>query len=203
MSTRHLPQSVQSMFSFLYGLSPATDICNVVYFFTSFRQILGLLDIDTLLLPTSPCCRNTTGRAQRASARSQNGSMTLLDPSVEAELVSASIFAPLSVDVEPYTMVVDDESSISRSNSLVNVQDGISANSTGRSRRKDKGKAKETESSIFRVKEEPQSISLHSPEPPINAVRQTSVYSSFLLLKLYVERRPLLLMSFARCPGVL
>jgi hypothetical protein len=84
-------------------------------------------------------------------------------------------------------MVVDDESSISRSNSLVNVQDGISANSTGRSRRKDKGKAKEMEPSVVRVKEEPQSISLHSPEPPINAVRQTSVHFAFPL-KLYIER---------------
>ena len=97
--------------------------------------------------------------------------MPLLDPSIEGELESASILPPVSADVESYTMVVDDEPLISRSNSFVNLQEGISPNSTARARRKEKGKAKETELSGVRVKEEPKSISLHSPEPNINAVR--------------------------------
>jgi hypothetical protein len=97
--------------------------------------------------------------------------MPLLDPSVEGEVGSASILPAVSIDVESYTMVVDDEPSISRSDSFVNAQEGI-ANSTGRSRRKEKGKARETEPSGVRVKEEPKSISLHSPEPPINVVCQ-------------------------------
>jgi hypothetical protein len=96
----------------------------------------------------------------------------LLDPSMEGD---ASILPPVPVDVESYTMVVDDEPSISRSNSFVNMQEAISAHSTGRSRRKEKGKAKETEPSGVRVKEEPKSISLHSPEPSINVVRQVSM----------------------------
>jgi len=94
----------------------------------------------------------------------------LFDPSVEGEVGPASVLPPISVDMESFTMVVDDEPFISRSNSFANAQEGVSVNLTGRSRRRDKGKAKETELSVVRVKEEPKSISLHSPEPPINVV---------------------------------
>jgi hypothetical protein len=95
------------------------------------------------------------------------------DPFVEGESGSASILAPVLIDGESYTMVVDDELLASRSNSFVNTQEETSANLAGRSRRKEKGKAKEkTEPSDVRVKEEPRSISLHSPEPSNSVVRQ-------------------------------
>ena len=111
--------------------------------------------------------RTTTGRAQRASARSQNGAVSILEPPAEGEVRSTSVPTP---DLEALTMVVDDEPSISRSNSSGIVQE-TSGILIGRSRRKDKGKATEAEPSVVRVKEEPKSISLLSPEPSINVVR--------------------------------
>lgn len=69
-------------------------------------------------------------------------------------------------------MVLDDEPSISRSNSLHNLQEGPSASIASRPRRRDKGKGKEVESPVVKVKEEPKLISLHTPEPlPSNLVR--------------------------------
>ncbi|KAF8226228.1 hypothetical protein L208DRAFT_1407346 [Tricholoma matsutake] len=121
--------------------------------------------------------KTTTGRAQRASARNQNGAVPILDPSMEGEVGSASILPLVAIDVDSYTMVVDDQPLISRSNSFGNLE-GISTNSTGRSRRKEKAKAKETEHSGVKVKEEPKSISLHSPEPPISTVNNDDHCSS-------------------------
>lgn len=99
---------------------------------------------------------------------------------MEGEVGSASILPLVAIDVDSYTMVVDDQPLISRSNSFGNLE-GISTNSTGRSRRKEKAKAKETEHSGVKVKEEPKSISLHSPEPPISTVRHISVQFVFPL----------------------
>lgn len=106
----------------------------------------------------------TTGRAQRASARQQNGNSAVLEPAAQLEVLaqSKSTYPESEVD-----MVVDDEPSLSRSNSSLNLQE---PNIMGRGKRKDKGKGKEVESAPVKVKEEPRTVSLVSPEPPGNMV---------------------------------
>lgn len=126
-------------------------------------------------------CSAATGRAQRASARHQNGATSATDhhPLAYGEVGVPSLSQPITVDSEPSTMAVDDEPSISRSNSLNNLQEGPSASATARPRRKDKGKGKETD--FVRVKEEPKAISLHSPEPIANLVRSLRLYILLLI----------------------
>ncbi|KAJ6500369.1 hypothetical protein C8R45DRAFT_977405 [Mycena sanguinolenta] len=111
-----------------------------------------------------------TGRAQRASARNQNGAAPVAGTSqgeVLAEAGESSVSQPISVPSEPYTMVPDDESSLSRSNSAP-TQDADAAvpeRKRGRpGRPKGKGKAKETELPV-RIKEEPKPVSLALPTP--------------------------------------
>jgi hypothetical protein len=76
------------------------------------------------------------------------------------------------------TLNADKEPSDSRSNSSLNLLDPPPATlvpaSVGRPKRKDKGKAKEVENPPLRVKEEPRSFSLHTPDVPNpnNLVRQ-------------------------------
>ncbi|KAL0947267.1 hypothetical protein HGRIS_013389 [Hohenbuehelia grisea] len=121
--------------------------------------------------------KGTTGRAQRASARHQNGTTLTQNqpPLSEEEAASGSTLlqAPPYLDDPEITMIVDDDTSISRANSSQNI-DGpepplAPPNGRGRPRR-DKGKAREVESSAVRVKEEPKAVMLQTPEPlyPIN-----------------------------------
>ncbi|KAJ7702440.1 hypothetical protein B0H17DRAFT_1044342 [Mycena rosella] len=108
-----------------------------------------------------------TGRAQRASARNHNGAAPAPDVS-QSEIGSSSLSQPISVPSEPYTMVPDDESSPSRSDSAPNLQEGsVAASDKAKGRPKGKGKAKEVELPV-RVKEEPKAVSLDSPEPPVS-----------------------------------
>jgi len=64
----------------------------------------------------------------------------------------------------------DKEPSDSRSNSSLNLLDppppALVPAPVGRPRRKDKGKAKEVDNPPLRVKEEPKSFSLHTPDVP-------------------------------------
>lgn len=118
--------------------------------------------------------RTASGRAQRASARNQNG------PAVAVPLESTSSGeAPAQLHPVPSPMETDslpgvpeDEPSLSRSNSS-NFNDFHASASHGRPRRKDKGKAKEVDPIFIRVKEEPKSVVLPSPDPPLasNPVR--------------------------------
>lgn len=75
-------------------------------------------------------------------------------------------------------MVVDDEPSISRSNSLQNINEGSFTGSVGRPRgtRRDKGKGKEIDTPSIRVKEEPKTVSLLSPEPPLSLVSLPTLF---------------------------
>ncbi|KAJ7470414.1 hypothetical protein FB451DRAFT_1253650 [Mycena latifolia] len=111
-----------------------------------------------------------TGRAQRASARNHNGAAPAPDIS-QGEVGGSSLSQPISVASEPYTMVLDDESSPSRSNSTPNLQEGSAPapepKPRGKGRPKGKGKAKEAELPI-RVKEEPKAVSLNTPEPLVS-----------------------------------
>ncbi|KAG5341998.1 hypothetical protein C0989_006147 [Termitomyces sp. Mn162] len=108
--------------------------------------------------------KSAIGRAQRASARNQNGTVSGVEHPVDSDLASASSLNPIPVDLEPDTMI-EDEPSISRSNSSQNLQDAT-LSTVGRPKRKDKGKGKEP--AVVRVKEEPKPISLHTPDPPQN-----------------------------------
>jgi len=74
---------------------------------------------------------------------------------------------PVPFQTELDSFPETDQPSISRSNSGTNVLDGLVPLANGKTRgtKRDKGKAKEIDVSIIRVKEEPKVISLHSPEP--------------------------------------
>jgi hypothetical protein len=112
--------------------------------------------------------RTATGRAQRASARNQGGNTSMLDPSMQLEAGTSSASQPILLESDSGTVVVDDEITISRSNSSLNLQDSALPASGGKSKQKDKGKAKELDTPPLRVKEEPKPFSLNTPEPPTN-----------------------------------
>jgi hypothetical protein len=86
------------------------------------------------------------------------------------------------------TLNADKEPSDSRSNSSLNLLDppplALIPAPVGRPKRKDKGKAKEGENTPLRVKEEPKSFSLHTPDVPNpnNLVRQFFSVDVFLYL---------------------
>ncbi|KAJ3842764.1 hypothetical protein F5878DRAFT_555232 [Lentinula raphanica] len=113
----------------------------------------------------------SSGRAQRASARNQNGSSNAVDPvlNFNSEGTRSSQPPPPSADDSDITIILDDEPSASHSDSSQNILDppqSIQGMNT-RGKKKDKGKGKETEVPA-RIKEEPQTVSLHSPEPQVD-----------------------------------
>ncbi|EEB86652.1 hypothetical protein MPER_16319, partial [Moniliophthora perniciosa FA553] len=106
-----------------------------------------------------------TGRAQRASARSQNAtSSSVPDPALN-DGASGSQPPPTSADtdIQPITELPPP---LSRSNSIQSITMDPKPGSS-RPRRKDKGKAKEIEP-VVRIKEEPKPVSLLTPEPTSN-----------------------------------
>ncbi|KAF8964066.1 hypothetical protein BDZ97DRAFT_1919298 [Flammula alnicola] len=123
-----------------------------------------------------------SGRAQRASARNQGSSTAPALPpdlSTHADLASNTGLQPVPLDSDSVTMGLDKEPSVSRSNSSLNLLDPLPPPApVGRPRRKDKGKGKETDSPPLRVKEEPKSFSLNSPEPPSNLLNNEDHCSS-------------------------
>jgi hypothetical protein len=121
--------------------------------------------------------RTATGRAQRASARNQGGNTSILDPSMQLEAGTSSASQPILLESDSGTVVVDDEITISRSNSSLNLQDSALPASGGKSIRKDKGKAKEEDTPPLRVKEEPKPLSLRTPEPPNNLVSPRTTFT--------------------------
>ncbi|KAF8652714.1 hypothetical protein AX16_004218 [Volvariella volvacea WC 439] len=118
---------------------------------------------------------STTGRAQRASARHQNGALsTSLGPALQFESPTPTKITPTETDVE---MIIDDEATFSRSTSSLNI---LEPSTASRSKRKEKGKGKDTEPAVVKIKEEPKSISLLSPEPPVNVNPPRKPAPSFL-----------------------
>jgi hypothetical protein len=120
---------------------------------------------------------SATSRAQRASARHLNGTTT---PSGSNDIPAPSSSQQM-VDSDPFTVPLDADElsislskpSISRSNSAMNLQESSSstnANGTLKGTRKDKGKGKDKEIVISRIKEEPQTVSLSSLDPPSTLV---------------------------------
>ncbi|KAF4578654.1 hypothetical protein EYR40_001196 [Pleurotus pulmonarius] len=106
-----------------------------------------------------------SGRAQRATARHQNGQTTITpipSASNEGSSISALQAAPIDVDAAP---ISDDMLDTSAS---APAKASTSKPSNGRGRpRKDKGKGKEASSSSVTVKEEPKTVVLNTPEPPV------------------------------------
>ena len=126
--------------------------------------------------------RTATGRAQRASARNQGGNTSMLDPSIQLEAGTSSASQPILLESDSGTVVVDDEITISRSNSSFNLQDSTLPALGGKSKRKDKGKAKEEDTPPLRVKEEPKPFSLRTPEPPNNNLVSSHLTFTFTCL---------------------
>lgn len=152
----------------------------------AFPCLARLLSLPPSTSPLSRryTSRTATGRAQRASARNQNGAATATEPPVSNEVGANPFVPPASADSD-YTMIVDEEpSQLSRSNSSQNLIDSTSQSQStnGRTtRRKDKGKGKEIETSVVRIKEEPKLFSLHTPEPLANQVSVTRLLACFEL----------------------
>ena len=108
---------------------------------------------------------SSASRAQRASARNMNSAPSTSDPLVPDGMAAMSMQS--IPDSDPLVMAVDsDDPSISRSNSGINLDDNMSGTSNGKTKgtRKDKGKGKEVDKSLIRVKEEEELPSL-SPDP--------------------------------------
>ena len=122
-----------------------------------------------------------TGRAQRASGRVASA----VPPTSEPEATTVVSSVPSLVDSEvPVALPIDpDPPSISRSNSAPNSDEQHFSNgpaSRGRLKgsTKDKGKGKQVDKSVVRVKEEEMAPMSLSPSPSTGPVR----FSSFLRL---------------------
>lgn len=128
-------------------------------------------------LSTRLTSSGATGRAQRASGRVAGAVTPVSDPSAPEAITAASSVLSLADSEVPVAMPVDsDPPSISRSNSAPNLDEPrISSGPAPRGRpkgsTKDKGKGKQVDKSVIRVKEEevvPMSL---SPSPPAGPVR--------------------------------
>ncbi|EAU88421.2 hypothetical protein CC1G_05187 [Coprinopsis cinerea okayama7 len=79
---------------------------------------------------------------------------------------SGSGHQPIVLDAEPSgSGAVDDELVVSRSNSSLNLQDPPPQPTATKTSKRDKGKGKDTGTPPVRVKEEPKSTALNTPEP--------------------------------------
>ncbi|KAG6878772.1 hypothetical protein C0993_008071 [Termitomyces sp. T159_Od127] len=147
------PKKPSQANSYLFPTDPGSTYSGIMH-----GTLIGHEQEATRLKRT----KSAIGRAQRASARNQNGTVSGGEHPVDSDLASASSLNPIPVDLEPDAMI-EDEPSISRSNSSQNLQD-TATSAVGRPKRKDQGKGKET--AVVRVKEEPRPVSLHTPDPP-------------------------------------
>ncbi|PPQ63199.1 hypothetical protein CVT24_005744 [Panaeolus cyanescens] len=121
----------------------------------------------------------TTGRAQRASARNQLAHPSTVERSNHLEAGSSSMIPLVSVDSDSATGGAEEEPSVSRSNSSLDLLSGATSTvASTKSRRKDKGKAKDNGTPPLKVKEEPKTTTLNSPEPPSNLLNNEDHCSS-------------------------
>ncbi|KAJ2916057.1 hypothetical protein MD484_g4390, partial [Candolleomyces efflorescens] len=124
---------------------------------------------------------SATGRAQRASARNQTAMTLAVDHTSSMETPSGSGAHPIILDAEPSGSATgDEEPTLSRSNSSLNLQDPTSQNSVPKGGKKDKGKGREvaTPPTAMRVKEEPKAVPLATPEPAPNLLNNNDHCSS-------------------------
>lgn len=121
-----------------------------------------------------------SGRAQRASARQQGSNLAPVSDSTTtlAPTVPSAALQPVA-DSETTAMMVDEDLTLSRSASSVNLQDPPLLPTATKTKRKDKGKGKEVETLPLRVKEEPKTLSLQTPEPTNNLVSAACQQQTF------------------------
>ncbi|KAF5365620.1 hypothetical protein D9758_003147 [Tetrapyrgos nigripes] len=156
------PKKPSTIFSYLPASDPGTTYSGIMHG-TLIGQELGSPRKRARVEKSS-----NSGRAQRASARNQNSlNGAPVDPLLANDVAGGSAL-PLASGESDSPMALDDPPPLSRSNSVQNTLEGNSQGMGTRGKRKDKGKGKEVEQPVVRVKEEPRPISLHSPEPQSN-----------------------------------
>ncbi|KAK7043730.1 hypothetical protein VNI00_008342 [Paramarasmius palmivorus] len=107
-----------------------------------------------------------SGRAQRASARSQNATSSSAVDLTANESATGSQPPPTSADTDGQS-ITEIPQPLSRSDSIQSITMDSKPETSGRPRRKDKGKAREVEPAV-RIKEEPKQVNLNTPEPVSN-----------------------------------
>ncbi|XP_006458322.1 hypothetical protein AGABI2DRAFT_183411 [Agaricus bisporus var. bisporus H97] len=158
------PRKPSTVFSYLPPSDPGSTYSGIMH-----GTLIGQEPQDGPRTKRSRVDKGTaSGRAQRASARNQNGVI----PAVPLESTSSAdgptFFnpGPSPMEIESVTGLPDDEPALTRSDSSHNLHDLLSQTAHARAKRKDKGKGKEVDSASVKVKEEPKSIPLSSPDPP-------------------------------------
>ncbi|KAF7974049.1 hypothetical protein HWV62_24019 [Athelia sp. TMB] len=150
----------------LFSYLPATDPGSTYSGNMAGTSTLGAPDADGPRRKRARVDKGSAlGRAQRASARNLNAV-----PSPSDTLVTDGILAESSVltipDSDPLAMPIDLESpSLSRSNSAQNLGESSSSTSNGKTKGTRKGKGKQAEKAIVRVKEEEMAPPSLSPDP--------------------------------------
>ncbi|KAF9452811.1 hypothetical protein P691DRAFT_659886 [Macrolepiota fuliginosa MF-IS2] len=158
------PRKPTTVFSYLPPSDPGSTYSGIMH-----GTLIGQESQDGPRTKRSRVDKGTaSGRAQRASARNQNGAT----PAVPLESTSSADGptqfqpGPSPMETDSLTGIPDDEPALSRSNSSLNLYDLPVPTSHGRAKRKDKGKGKEVDSANVKVKEEPKNVLLPSPDPP-------------------------------------
>ncbi|ESK88417.1 clr6 histone deacetylase associated phd protein-2 cph2 [Moniliophthora roreri MCA 2997] len=163
------PKKPATVFSYLPATDPGTTYSGLMHGTLSAQDTNGprkRARVDKGL---------ATGRAQRASARSQNAtSSSVPDPALN-DGASSSQPPPTSADTDVQS-ITELPPPLSRSNSIQSITMDPKPGSS-RPRRKDKGKAKEIEP-VVRIKEEPKPVSLLTPEPASNLLNNNDHCSS-------------------------
>lgn len=133
----------------------------VLEFFFPASSLTSFPSPPHLLVLCHPLTDRPSSRAQRASARNQ-----LSNPERIAQSEVTMTPTPPIMAEGDLSFLAGSEQRLSRAASSHEMLDGTTSVATrGKSRRKDKGKAREVEPLVVKVKEEPKAISLHSPEP--------------------------------------
>ncbi|KAF8636483.1 hypothetical protein AX17_003298 [Amanita inopinata Kibby_2008] len=152
------PRKPSTAYSYLPTSDPGSTYSGIMH-----GTLVGQ-ELDGPRTKRSRLDKGTSSRAQRASARNQ---LLNTDSTAQSEVITTPT-PPAAAELDTTVANVDVEFPLSRTTSLHNVSEGVlTSNMGGRSRRRDKGKARETDPPIVRVKEEPKVVSLHSPEPPM------------------------------------
>ncbi|KAF8919486.1 hypothetical protein CPB85DRAFT_1276864 [Mucidula mucida] len=163
LSVQQSAQKRDAKHSIVYSYLPASDP-GTTYSGIVHGTLIGQDSLEALGKRTRVEKSAVTGRAQRASARNQPQQVSALDPPVPSDPVP-TVAAPAIYADSDSTMVVDSSPAPSRSASAQIGLEPVTSTTNGRPKRKDKGKAKETDPLSIRVKEEPPMVSFNTPEP--------------------------------------
>ncbi|KXN90458.1 hypothetical protein AN958_04130 [Leucoagaricus sp. SymC.cos] len=162
------PRKPSTVFSYLPHSDPGSTYSGIMH-----GTLIGQESQDGPRTKRSRVDKGTaSGRAQRASARNQNGATLAvpLEGTSSAEAPAQFLPGQSPMETDSLTGAPEDEPALSRSNSSLNIFDLPVPTSHGRTKRKDKGKGKEVDQASVRVKEEPRSGVLPSPDPPTSSL---------------------------------